>query len=328
VSTASLHERAIVFDGLVVAKWGRAVFERMHAGGVTAANCTICVWEGFRDVMINLACWKKLFSENADLIMPCRSVTDVRKAKAAGRVGIVLGWQNSCGIDDRLDYLPLFHDLGVRFIQLTYNTQNYVGSGCWEKQDGGLSTFGRDFVAELNRLGIVVDLSHVGSRTASEAIAASSKPCAYTHVCPSGMLDHPRNKSDQQLREIVEHGGFVGTATYAPFLRNGPASTLEDCVDTLDYMIRVCGEDNVGIGTDFTEGQDEAFFEWIRLDKGSGRQMVPSRGIAPSVRGFESLGDYPALTRAMEKRRWSERRIRAVLGENWLSFLGRVWQPA
>ncbi|NJO21909.1 MAG: hypothetical protein HC868_01875 [Sphingomonadales bacterium] len=204
-------------------------------------------------------------------------------------------------------------------------TQNYIGSGCWEERDGGLSGFGRHVIAEMNRLGIVVDLSHVAQGTASEAIAASKKPCAYTHVCPAGLFAHPRNKTDEQLREIVDHGGLVGVAAYAPFMRKGGESTVEDIVDLYAYMINVCGEDNIGIGTDFTQDQDQAFFDWIRKDKGSGRRMVPSNAVAPPVRGLETLAQYPAITRAMERRGWPERRVRAILGENWLRFLEQAW---
>jgi membrane dipeptidase len=322
---SSLHESAIVFDGLVVSKWGRAVFEHMHQGGVTAANCTVSVWEGFRDTMINIARWKHWFVEHGDIIMQCRSVDDIRAAKVAGKVGIVFGWQNSAAIEDRIDLLPLFRELGVRFVQLTYNTQNFAASGCWEPADGGLSGFGHRLVAEMNRLGIVVDLSHVGARSAAEAIKASAKPCAYTHICPAGLFEHPRNKTDAQLREIVDAGGFVGVAAYPPFMRSGAATTLDDVIDLFDHVIDRCGEANVGIGTDFTEGQDDAFFEWVRRDKGHGAQLVPSRGVPPAVKDFASLADYPALTRAMQARGWSERRITGVLGANWLGFLERVW---
>lgn len=328
MSGMTLHESAIVFDGLVVAQWNRQTFEHMRQGGLTGANCTICIWEGFRDTMTNIALWRGWFEEHGDIVMPARTVADIRRAKEAGKVGIVLGWQNSCGIEDDIRLLPLFKDLGVGFIQLTYNTQNYVGTGCWEERDSGLSSFGRHFIAEANRLGIAIDLSHVASQTASDAIAASAKPCTYTHVCPAGLYPHPRNKTDEQLREIVDRGGFVGMATYAPFMRNGADSTIEDCLDTFEYVLNVCGEENVGIGTDSTEGQDEAFFEWIRKDKGTGRRMVPAKGTAAFVKGLETLADYPSLTMAMERRGWSERRTRAVLGENWLRFLGEVWQPA
>jgi len=323
--TSNIHSRSIVIDGLVVSRWSRSVFEHMQRGGLTAANCTCCVWENTRGTMQNIANWKRWMHENSDLIMPVKTTADIKRAKEAGKVGIILGFQNTSAIEDRLDTLPLFKELGVGVIQITYNTQNLVGSGCWEENDSGLSGFGREVISEMNRLGILVDLSHVGSKTADDAIKYSARPCAYSHVCPTGLLDHPRNKTDEQLRTIVNKGGFVGVATYAPFMPKGGASTLDDCIDMFEYMINVCGEGNIGIGTDFTQDQDEAFFDWLRHDKGYARRMVPSRGTAPLISGLENLAQYPNLTQAMERRGWSETRIRGVLGENWLRFLGEIW---
>ena len=205
---------------------------------------------------------------------------------------------------------------------MTYNTQNLVGSGCWEDRDSGLSGFGREVIDEMNRLGMLIDLSHVGPRTSSEAIAYSKRPCAYTHVAPRGAFDNARNKTDEQLREIIDRGGFVGVATYPPFMKTGANTTLDDCVELFEYMIDVCGEANVGIGTDSTQGHGDEFFDWLRQDKGYARRANPGRGRAPFVKGMETLADYPRLTQAMGRRGWPESRIRAVLGENWLRFLG------
>jgi membrane dipeptidase len=322
---SSVHTRSIVIDGLVVSRWSRSVFEDMQRGGLTAANCTCCVWEGFRPTMLNIAAWKQWFHEHSDLIMPVKTTADIRRAKEAGKVGVILGFQNTSALEDRVDSLALFKELGVGVIQLTYNTQNLVGAGCWEENDTGLSGFGREVVAEMNRLGIAIDMSHVGPKTADDAIEFSKVPCTYSHVCPTGLLNHPRNKTDQQLRKVVDRGGFVGVATYAPFMPKGGDSTLDDCVDLFDYMINVCGEDNIGIGTDFTQDQDEAFFDWLRHDKGYARRMVPTRGTAPLIKDLTSLASYPNLTRAMERRGWSEERIVKILGENWLGYLGKVW---
>ncbi|MBA4790926.1 MAG: membrane dipeptidase [Rhizobiales bacterium] len=324
----TLHEDAIVIDGLIISNWSREVFEAMHAGGLTTANCTCCVWENFRDTLLNIAQWKRWFVEHGDIIMQVRTATDIRRAKELGKVGILLGWQNTTGIEDRIDTLALFKDLGVSVVQLTYNTQNLVGSGCWEENDGGLSGFGREVVAEMNRLGMLVDLSHVGPNTTRQAILASARPCTYSHVAPRGLFDHPRNKTDEELRFIVDRGGFVGLATYPPFLKTGADTTLEDCVALFDYMVNICGEANVGIGTDFTQNQDEAFFDWLRHDKGYARRMVPSKGTAPTVKGFGSLAGYGGLTRALQAAGWSEARIRGVMGENWLRFLGEALEPS
>ncbi|HEY0295450.1 MAG TPA: membrane dipeptidase [Bordetella sp.] len=318
---ANLHTSSIVIDGLVVSRWSREVFEDMRRGGLTAANCTCSVWEGTRDTMLYMARWNRYFDEYGDLIMPVRSAGDIRKAKDLGKVGILLGWQNTAALEDRIDFLPLFKDMGLRVIQLTYNTQNLVGAGCWEENDSGLSGFGREVVEEMNRLRLLVDLSHVGQKTASDAIAHSKRGCAYTHVAPYGLFNHARNKTDEQLREVVERGGFVGVATYPPFMKTGAETNLDDCIDLFEYMLNVCGESNIGIGTDFTQGYGDDFFDWLRQDKGYARRANPGRGRAPTVKGMETLASYPKLTGAMQRRGWHETRIRGVLGENWLRFL-------
>ena len=325
-TAADLHRDMVVIDGLIIAKWSRQVFEDMVKGGLTTANCTCSVWEGFVDTMANVAAWKRWLAENDDLLLQVHGIDDIHRAKREGRVGIILGWQNTFAIEGELDRLILFRDLGVRFMQLTYNTQNLVGSGCWESVDRGLSDFGRDVVDEMNALGIAIDLSHVGEQTAADAIEHSKKPVALTHCVPKGLLDMPRNKSDALLKRAVDKGGFVGFAPYGPFLPTGPESTIDDCVAGMEYTIDLVGEDAFGIGTDFTQGHDDAFFAWLRHDKGNGRNLVRRlSGKPPNPAGLDGMKDYPNLTAVMLKRGWKEARIRKVMGENWLNHLGRVW---
>jgi membrane dipeptidase len=306
-----LHRDMVVIDGLIIAKWSRQVFEDMAAGGLTAANCTCAVREGFVDTMANVAAWKRWLTENDDILLQVHGVEDIRRAKREGRVGIILGWQNTFAIEGELDRLRLFRDLGVRFMQLTYNTQNLVGSGCWESVDRGFSDYGRDVVDEMNALGIAIDLSHVGENTAADAIAHSKKPVAFTHCVPKGLLDMPRNKSDDLLKATADKGGFVGFAPYGPFLPTGEASTIDDCVVGMEYTIDLVGEDAFGIGTDFTQGHGDAFFAWLRHDKGNGRNLVKRlSGMPPNPAGLDGPKDYPNLTACMLKRGWSETRIR------------------
>src|SRR6516225_8316765 len=149
--SADLYAKSIVIDGLIISDFNRAVFEDMRKGGLTAANCTCCVWENFTETMRNVARWKKLLRENSDLITQVYTTADIVRAKAEGKTGIILGWQNVTGIEDQLGYLELFKELGINIVQMAYNTQNLVGAGCYESKDGGLSDFGRESVAEVNR---------------------------------------------------------------------------------------------------------------------------------------------------------------------------------
>ena len=319
-----LHEELIVIDGLIVANWSPEVFRDMRRGGVTAANCTCCVWEGFADTMANVARWNGWFRDHGDLIVKARTAADIRQAKADGRTAIILGFQNTSAFEDRLGAVELFKDAGVGIAQLTYNTQNFAGSGCYESRDSGLSDWGRELVAEMNRVGMLIDLSHVGSRTSDDTIRESSKPVAYTHCCPSALKPHPRNKSDAELRFIADKGGMIGVTMFPAFLARGADSTVDDYVQAMEHVISVAGEDSVAYGTDFTQGHGRDFFDWITSDKGDARSLIQF-GEIPSLEGIETIGDTPNLAQAMERASWSEARIRKAMGENWLRFLAEVW---
>lgn len=323
----SLHSDAIVIDGLNVSEWTPSVLAAMKRSGVTAANCTCCIWEGFDATMREIALWKQRFAEHGDAISQVFEVQDIRRAKQEGRVGIILGWQNSSGFDDHLPFVPVFAELGLRVVQLTYNTANSVGCGCYERRDSGLTDFGRDLVRALNRAGILIDLSHVGERTAADTIRASERPVAYTHTLPAAHKQHPRNKTDEQLRLIAEHDGFIGLTFFPAFLRHGAASTVDDYLDATEHVMDVAGESSVGIGTDFTEERSPAFFDYITRDKGYGRRLTEF-GPVSLPDGLRRVEDLPNLTAAMERRGWDESRIRRFLGENWLRFLEEAWKPA
>ena len=318
------HEELIVFDGLIVANWSPEVFADMRRGGVTAANCTCCVWEGFAGTMANVARWNAWFRAHGDLIVKARGTADIRAAKEEGRTAIVLGFQNTSAFEDRLGAVEIFKDSGVGIAQLAYNTQNLAGTGCYESRDSGLSDFGRELVAEMNRVGMLIDLSHVGVRTSEEAIRESAKPVALTHCLPAGLKAHPRNKTDAQLRAVADGGGVVGVTMFPPFLPRGVDSTVDDYVAAIDYVVRLVGEDAVAIGTDFTQGHGADFFEWITRDKGHARKLTEFGAIA-NPRGLRTIGEFPNLTAAMNRAGWSGARVRKVMGANWLRLLAEVW---
>ncbi len=319
----SLHDDSIIIDGLIISKFGKDVFEDMRRGGLTAVNCTCCVWEGFTQSMRNIMQWKAWFREYGDIITQVYTTEDIKRAKKEGKTGIILGWQNLSGIEDQIGYLGLFKELGVGIMQIAYNTANLVGTGCYEK-DNGLTDFGREVIAEMNRVGILCDLSHVGPKTSEDVILTSKKPVTYSHCLPAGLKEHPRNKSDAQLKFIVDHGGFVGVTMFTPFLKRGVDASVDDYVEAMEYVINICGEDNVGYGTDFTQGYGQEFFDWITHDKGYGRRLT-NFGEVINPKGLRTIGETPNLTAAMERRKWPQARIRKVMGENWMRVLRDVW---
>lgn len=323
MSPAELHADSIVIDGLIIAKWNRELFEDMRKGGLTAANCTVSVWEGFKATVDNIASSQKLIRENSDLVMPVRTTADIRKAKELGKTGILFGFQNAHAFEDQIAYVDVFKQLGVGIVQMCYNTQNLVGTGCYER-DGGLSGFGREIVAEMNRVGIMCDLSHVGSKTSEEVILESKKPVCYSHCLPSGLKEHPRNKSDEELKFIADHGGFVGVTMFAPFLAKGIDSTIDDYAEAIEYTMNIVGEDAIGIGTDFTQGHGQDFFEYLTHDKGYARRLTNFGKIINPL-GIRTVGEFPNLTETLLKRGHPERVVRKIMGENWVNVLKDVW---
>lgn len=319
---------SMIIDGLLVSNWSPPVFRSMREAGLTAANCTCSLWEGFEETMRNVAELKTAVSQHEDLLMLIRSVQDIEAARASGRAGVILGFQNTSGTEGRIGYLQLFHDVGVRVIQLTYNYQNDVGTGCYELRDSGLTEFGRDLVAELNRLGILVDLSHVGLRTCWEAVRCSDKPVAITHAGPSALRDHPRNKPDDLIRAVADGGGVIGLTPLKWFLRHGEQSTIDDYLDALEHCINVAGEDHVAIGTDITEGHGRSEVERSFRHRGDGRlrtDLSPDSAGFPMPDGLSRIRDIAGLPALMERRGWNEERQSKVLAGNWLRLFRDAW---
>lgn len=262
------------------------------------------------------------------MIVQAHNVADIRAAKKAGKTAVLLSWQNTAGIEDQLDYLRVFRDLGVKKMQLTYNTQNYSGAGYTELNDSGLTGFGRQVVDEMAKLGMVVDLSHVGPKTSEDAInyAPEGKPPCFSHILPAGLKEHPRNKSDHLIKLIGSKGGFVGLSQFGPHMQKDNDSTIDDYVDAVDYIIGLIGEDLVGIGSDSSEGHGRPsdFMAWCNKDKGYARQLTPW-GSQKVVKPLGPLADRAELACAMARKGWSEEKMRKVLGENWLQYLEKIF---
>ena len=172
----------ILIDGCQYANWSEKIFREMSAAGVSAVHVTICYHEDFRETVENMADWNRMFERFPDLIVPGRTAEDVRRAHADGRTAIVFGFQNCSPIEDDIGLVEICHQLGVRFMQLTYNNQSLLATGCYEENDTGVTRMGRQVIAEMNRVGLVVDMSHSGERSTLEAIEISERPIAITHA--------------------------------------------------------------------------------------------------------------------------------------------------
>ena len=326
-----IYDEAIVIDGLSISNWeSDAVFRRLRAGNITAINATVATWENFLQTMAHLSAWMRCFRERDD-ILQVKETADIYAAKEQGKTGIILSFQNASPIENELDRLGLFLALGVRVIQLTYHETNLLGSGCWERTDGGLSNFGVDAVREMNRLGIVIDLSHVGPKTTMDAIEMSEQPVAITHANARSFCGHPRNKEEDALKLLAEKGGVVGATSFANFLPKGFDSTVEDFVDAIDDMVERVGIDHVAIGTDSTHDQPLEFWHYIGSQQGTkfpstfADGSVPYTELSFQPKGIDSPAEFPNLAEALVNRGYSAEDITKLLGGNWMNLFERVW---
>ncbi len=326
-----LHTRSIVIDALQCSDFNRELLLDAQKGGVTAINASSVLWENFRGGMDYIDMWRNKLAENADIAMQIKTTDDIHKAKAEGKVGIMLGWQNTSPIEDRLDYFAVFKDLGVNIMQLTYNTQNFFGAGYLEGNDSGLTGFGREAVDEMAKCGVLIDLSHVGIRTSLDTIEYSKQPVAITHCLPSGLSDVPRNKPDEVFKACAENGGIIGTSLFSPGLAKGNNATVADVIDALEYTLDLVGEDHVAIGTDFNHNRPRPgpWLLWANKDKGTGRTLADF-GSAKITKpeGIRHSSEFGNLTAEMLRRGWNETRITKILGGNWMRLFNTVWTGA
>lgn len=325
-AAVELHRKSIVIDGLNISRWGDAeVYRHLHEGGLTAINASVAVWEGAKQTLQNIGRFYGDFERYAQWIRPVTRIADVHAAKQENRVGVIFGFQNATPIEDDLNLVEVYYRLGVRVIQITYNDLNNVGAGCYEREDVGLSQFGVDLVKEMNRLGMVIDLSHVGYRTTMEAIEVSEQPVWFSHANPMALREHCRNKTDDQVKALVEKGGVVGANIFPPFLKRGYDSTLEDLIDVLDYWVRVAGIDHVSIGLDFTENQSAEWFQWLMAGKRRGSTVYPLQLPLKLPEGITRADEMPNVTQGLLSRGYSEKDIQKIMGLNVLRLLQAVW---
>jgi len=320
----SIHEQAIVIDGLNASYFfNEAVLQRIRQGGVTAFNGTVAAWHSFPETMNLIADYYRLFEDHADWIMQVRTVEDIHKAKVRGLAGMIFGFQNTGPIDGNPRMLAVYHALGVRIIQLTYNDENAVGFGCMAPEDKGLTSFGREVVAEMNRLGILVDLSHCGHKTTMDAIETSKGPVAFTHANPLALAKSPRNKPDSAFKALAAKGGVAGVVLLPAWLTHHGKAGLEDYLNAIDYLVNLMGIDHVGLGTDFME-EIPAEIMMAAL-KGISAENLQKYYGSTIVNGFESAAEFPKVTEGLLSRGYGPEEVKKIMGGNWLRLYEEVW---
>ena len=319
-----IHHESIIIDGLN-ASWflEPQVLHNLHRGGITAVNATIAAWHNPTETLAMLGDVYALFAQHTDLIIPVHTTADIATAHRTQRTGMILGFQDTSPIGDNARLLAVYHQLGVRIIQLTYNHPNLVGTGCMAPEDTGLTAFGQTVVAEMNRLGILVDLSHCGQRTTLDAVAASAQPVAITHANPKALCDVPRNKTDEAFKAVAARGGVVGAVVFPLMLTGRFDATLDDYIRTIDYLVNLVGIDHVGLGPDFMEHMPREVA--MQVLKGLPPEMMEAFLNAPPTVGFASIAECAQVTQALVVRGYTRAQVQQILGGNWLRLYQTVW---
>lgn len=331
-AAAQLHRNALVMDA--ASFFCRGYDDDLAASGVDVINVMV-PWPGddFDQALQRVEAYYQL--ERVEPRLRLMQVPgDIPAAKESGVVGLVMGTQNAQLIGDRLGRLELMQRLGFRYMQLTYNHRNFLGDGCAEPSDAGLSRFGREVVPAMNEVGIVLDVTHAGHRTALEALRLTKKPALISHANPRGLYDNPRNHHDDVIRALADTGGVMGCSLPSPFNWSGEdrLPTLDDFAGAIEYVIDLVGDDHVAIGSDvvvttgaYPPDLSAALRGDLYLVSGAyyGRFGVDKR--VRKVQGIEDYRDWPRITEVLVTRGHGEKRIRKILGENLMRVYREAW---
>ena len=312
-------------DNLQYCKWSREVFKINREAGLDAVHVTVVYHEDYDEFLARVKEWDKHFQENSDLIFLGKSHEDIERAKLEKKTAIFFGFQNCSPIEDDIGLVEKIYEYGCRFMQLTYNNQSLLATGCYEKNDSGVTNFGKETIREMNRLGIVIDMSHSGEKSTLDAIEISDKPIAITHANPNFWYKALRNKSDQLLKTLSESGGMLGLSLYSHHLKNGSDCTLDSFCEMAAKTCELMGVKNVGIGSDLCLNQPDSIVEWMRngtwakkKNYGEGSKKKPGFPKQPDwfidARGFKNLEN------GLKKVGFNEVEVNNILGNNWYNF--------
>jgi microsomal dipeptidase-like Zn-dependent dipeptidase len=334
MSTSANHTQStLIVDAMQYNKPERVRFEEWRAGGIGCVHVTVAIWEGARETLSVLGEWNRLLDANSDLIALATTADEIEKIAKSGRTAIIYGFQDTSPLEDDIELFEIFHKLGVRIVQLTYNVQNRIASGCWEQHDHGVSQFfGRNAIKEMNRLGILVDVSHCGERSSLDAIEYSSRPIAVTHANPAEFVGsdielNRRNKSTTLIKRLAERGGVIGLSMYPKIMRGGSRCTLDTFMDMIAWTVDQIGTDAVAFGTDYYNGWPESEIKWWRAGRWSRESAVPIQGFSTWPEWFRSPVDFPNLIEGLRKRGFHANEILKIAGGNWLRLFRESFVP-
>jgi len=319
-----IHKKAMIVDGTQASNFTDQYFKAVRDAGVTLSIPTVASDENLSECVKLIANWYTRIKRNQAVALPAETITDVKRAKEENKVAYIFTFQNTHPLEANVDLLDVFHRLGVRMIQITYNEKNLVGDGCGERTDGGLSNFGLKVIERMNDLDMIVDLSHVGDRTTDEAIEAS-RLVVCSHSNARSVCKNVRNKKDEQIKAIAKKDGIIGVAAFPSFVKwtrteKGELPAVKDLLDHIDYIAKLVGTDHVGLGFDFIEGKEEEETELL-LTRPDIWGLPGPRGVYDYTEGIDGISKVINITRGLIERGYSDNDILKILGRNWLRVL-------
>ncbi len=324
--------RPVRIDGLQYANWSEKIFRQMRQGGVDAVHVTVSYHENFRETVLNFERWNRWFERFPDLIFHGLTAADIDLAIETGRTAIFFGFQNPSPIEDDIGLVEILHRLGARFMQLTYNNQSLLATGCYEDDDTGLTRMGRQVVREMNRVGLVVDMSHSADRSTIEAAEVSQRPIAVTHANPHDWHPALRNKRDNVIRAVVENGGMMGFSVYPHHLKDKSACTLESFCEMIARTADKYGTNRLGLGSDLCQDQPDSVVEWMRvgrwtkeIDYGEGSATAP--GFPPMPDWFGDNLGFANIEAGLRATGMQTDEVAGIMGNNWYRFFAENFGP-
>jgi len=319
-------------DALQYANWSEKIFRQMREGGIDAVHVTIAYHENFRETVANIEQWNSLFERFAELIFQGKTGDDVRLARKSGRTAIFYGFQNPSPMEDDIRLVEILHTLGARFMQLTYNNQSLLGSGCYETNDTGITRMGREVIEEMNRVGLVVDMSHSAERSTLEAMEISSRPIVITHANPGFWEPALRNKSQAVLEGLAQTGGMLGFSLYPHHLKDKGDCSLESFCEMIARTAEIMGVDHIGLGSDLCQDQPDSVVKWMRagrwtkkIDYGEG--SANNAGFPPMPGWFKDNRDFNNIEQGLLDVGFNAEDTAKVMGNNWLGFFDHNFGP-
>jgi len=312
-------------DNLQYCNWSKEIFEINREANLDAVHATICYHEDYDELQINIDLWKKYFENYSSLIFQGFNSKDIERAKQENKTAIFFGLQNCSPIEDNIQYVEVLKKQGVLFMQLTYNNQSLLATGCYEEKDAGITRMGREVIKEMNRVKMIIDMSHSAELSTLEAIEISQEPIVVSHANPSFWHKGLRNKSDTILKELNNSGGMIGFSIYPHHLKGASECTLDSFCEMVAETTKKISVKQIGIGSDLCIRHPDSIVEWMRngtwtktKDFGEGSSNNP--GFPPQPSWFEDARGFSNLERGLRKVGFNEEETRDILGNNWYNF--------